>query len=250
MRALLVDDEPIARRVLREELEAFPNVSVVAEADTGLSALEAIERHHPEVVFLDLQMPIMNGFETIAQLQGPSPPAIVILTAYDEFAIQAFEAGAIDYLLKPVGQARLQQTIDRIARLLLEPKQVAEKLARLRELQPVQDSDKLQKIVGKYREEYFLLNVPDVFALQAEGELTWIWTAAGRYLATQNLKALEAKLKGTPFRRIHRNALINVNQVQKMSMITSQRWMVTMTNGQHFTVSKRMARNVRDVLHW
>ena len=109
---------------------------------------------------------------------------------------------------------------------------------------------KIRKIVGKLGEEYFLLNANEVLAFQADGDITWIITAKQRYLATQNLKAIEERLQNTSFRRIHRNALVNVEQIRKMSMITSQRWLVTLNNGQEFIVSKRQAKNVREVLSW
>src|SRR5664279_976960 len=121
MKALIVDDEPIARRVLREELELFPEVSVVGEAGDGKEALEKIAKLQPEVVFLDLQMPVMSGFEVVRNLNGPRLPVIVIVTAFDQHAIEAFEAGAIDYLLKPVGEGRLRRAVERAQNLLGKP---------------------------------------------------------------------------------------------------------------------------------
>src|SRR6266853_5752150 len=115
MKALIVDDEPIARRVLREELELFPEVLVVGEAGDGKEALQKIARLRPDLVFLDLQMPVMSGFEVVRSLGEPPLPVIVIVTAFDQHALQAFEAGAIDYLLKPVTEARLQRAVERAA---------------------------------------------------------------------------------------------------------------------------------------
>jgi DNA-binding LytR/AlgR family response regulator len=108
----------------------------------------------------------------------------------------------------------------------------------------------VRKIVGKLGEEYFLLNPSEVLAFQADGDVTWILTAKQRYAATQNLRTIEERLQNSSFRRIHRNALVNVEQIRKMSMITSQRWLITLNNGQEFVVSKRQAKNVRDVLNW
>ena len=209
-------------------------------------------RIHPRIAAVArMQMPVLNGFETISKLQGGALPAIVILTAYDEFAIRAFEAGAVDYLLKPVAQSRLRQSVERTRRLISEPRSVTESIAHIQEvLPPGTAAPKVHKIVGKHGEEFFLLNVDEVLACQADGELTWILTATRKYLATQNLKTLEEKLHGSNFRRIHRQALINVNHIRKMSAITSQRWLMTLSNGQQFTVSKRLAKNARDILHW
>lgn len=252
MKALIVDDEPVARRVLREQLEEFEGIEIAGEAENGQVALQLIRASQPDVIFLDLQMPVLNGFETIARLEGPAVPAVVILTAYDEFAIKAFEAGAIDYLLKPVSQARLRQSVERTRRLIVESESVTESVARIQEVMRTVPSThpKVQKIVGKQGEEFFLLSVDEVLACQADGDLTWILTSSRKYLATQNLKTLEEKLHDANFRRIHRQALINVNHIRKMTAITSQRWLMTLSNGQQFTVSKRSAKNVRDILHW
>jgi two-component system, LytTR family, response regulator len=252
MRALIVDDEPVARRVLREELEALENIEIVGEADNGSTALEQIAASRPDVVFLDIDMPVMSGFELLNRLTSGHLPAIVMVTAYDQHAIRAFEAGAVDYLLKPISQQRLVQALERARRIARNPTEAAETVATLQEMAPREPSapPHIRKIVGKLGEEYFLLSPQEVLAFQAEGDLTWIVTAKQRYLATQNLRAIELRLQNTAFRRIHRNALVNVEQIRKMSMITSQRWLITLNNGQEFVVSKRQAGNVRDVLNW
>jgi two-component system LytT family response regulator len=251
-RALIVDDEPVARKVLREELEVLGSVEIVGEAENGEDALAQISSSKPDLVFLDIQMPGMDGFELLDQINEGHMPVIIMVTAYDQHAIRAFEAGAVDYLLKPVSQQRLMQAVERAARLSRNPADVAENLAQLQELAPAATvtERKIRKIVGKLGEEYFLLNPNEVLAFQADGDITWIITAKQRYLATQNLKAIEDRLRNTAFRRIHRNALVNVEQIRKMSMITSQRWLVTLNNGQEFIVSKRQAKNVREVLSW
>ncbi len=252
IRALIVDDEPVARKVLREELELLDAVEIVGEADNGEEALAKISSIKPDVVFLDIQMPIMGGFELLDHLNSGHLPAIIMVTAYDQYAIQAFEAGAVDYLLKPVSQQRLLQAIERAKRISRSPLEAAENLVQLQDLSPAarQTPRKVRKIVGKLDEEYFLLSPDEVLAFQAEGDTTWIITSKQRYVATQNLRAIEERLQNSGFRRIHRNALVNLEQIRKMSMITSQRWLVTLNNGQEFIVSKRQARNVRDVLSW
>src|SRR5215469_4820152 len=113
IKTLIVDDEPVARHVLREALEQFPDVLVIGEAENGRDALQKIGKLAPDLVFLDLQMPVMSGFDVVRNLGGPSLPVIVIVTAFDQHAIEAFEAGAIDYLLKPVSESRLRRAVDR-----------------------------------------------------------------------------------------------------------------------------------------
>src|SRR5690242_11449758 len=186
MRVLIVDDEPIARQVLRQELELISGIEIIGEAEDGQAALAMISALKPDLVFLDLQMPRMSGFEMIDRLHETPTPVIVIVTAYDQHAIRAFEAGAVDYLLKPVSQARLAQAIERAKRLAKNPAQIAEHIDHLQAVGAgLPSGNRIRKIVGKLGEEYFLLDIQEVVAFQAEGDLTWIVTAKQRYLAAQ-----------------------------------------------------------------
>ena len=248
LRTLIVDDEPIARKVLREELGSFDDVEIIGEADNGVSALEKISADHPDLVLLDLQMPEMGGLEVVRNLKrGTHMPVIVIVTAYDKYALQAFEAGAIDYLLKPVGADRLAEAVERARRVT--EREAAERLAQLQEVADQPKTPQARRIVGRVGEEYFLLSADEIYAFQADGETVWIITAKKKYLATQTLKALDQRLKNTSFRRIHRNALVNVEHVRKMSALSSQRWLITLSNDQEFVASKRQAGSIRQLLN-
>jgi two-component system LytT family response regulator len=175
-------------------------------------------------------------------------PVIVIVTAYDKFALQAFDAGAIDYLLKPVEPARLAEALERAKRL--SGRETIERLAKLQDVADPAAGLQKKRIVGRAGQEFFLLNVDEIHAFQADGDLVRIITANRSYEATQTLKVLEQRLKDSGFRRIHRNAMVNVDQVRKMSSLSSQRWLITLANGQEFVASKRQARGVRQLLHW
>ena len=249
LRTLIVDDEPIARKVLRDELGAFQDVVIIGEADNGQEALRLIEELRPDLVFLDLRMPLVGGFEVI-RLRGDILPAFIIVTAYDQHAIEAFDAGAIDYLLKPVSQNRLERALQRARALHGNKRQLAENAAKLVEATVPATLPPTRKVVGRSGEEYFLLDVNDILAFQAEGEIVWIITAKGRFLATQSLRKIQAHLKDPPFQRVHRNAIVNVNHVRKMSAMSSQRWLLTLSNSQQLVVSKRQARTLRDILRW
>lgn len=248
LRTLIVDDEPIARKVLREELGSFEDVEVIGEAENGAVALEKISADHPDLVLLDLQMPVMGGLEVVRNLKrGTHMPVIVIVTAYDKYALQAFNAGAIDYLLKPVGGERLAEAVERAKRLT--EREAVERLAQLQEVPDQPAVLQARRIVGKIGEEYFLLSAEEIYAFQAEVEIVWIFTAKKKYLATQTLKVLEQRLRNTSFRRIHRNALVNVDHVRKMSALSSQRWLITLSNDQEFIASKRQAGSIRQLLN-
>jgi two-component system, LytTR family, response regulator len=255
LKVLIVDDEPIARKILREELDALSGIKIVGEAGDGLGALELIARHAPDLVLLDLQMPGMGGLDVVRQLQhGDHMPAVVIVTAFDRFAIQALDAGAIDYLLKPVAQDRLAAAVERARRM--SGKQTMEKIAALQELPDTpatvaaSSAPPARRIVGRDGDEYFLLRADEILAFQAEGDLVWIITAKRKFLATQTLKALQERLESPNFRRIHRGTLINIDHVRKMSVLSSQRWLVTLSNGQEFIASKRLGQAARELAHW
>jgi DNA-binding LytR/AlgR family response regulator len=251
LRTLIVDDEPVARAVLREELEQIDEIGAINEASDGPSALAAIRDLSPDIVFLDLQMPGMGGFDVIRRIEpGPRVPLIIIVTAWDQYAVQAFEAGAIDYLLKPVTADRLAQAIERTLKLHGRPAAAVERLASIQEAADSPPAPAARRIVARSGDEYLLLNTAEGLAFEAEGDLVWIVTAKKRYLATQSLKALQEKLRHTNFRRIHRKALVNIDHVRKMSPLSSQRWLITLGNSQEFIVSKRQAKNVRQLLSW
>jgi DNA-binding LytR/AlgR family response regulator len=251
VKCLIVDDEPIARQVLREELEQVQDVEIVGEAEHGQEALRKIAGLEPDVVFLDLQMPGMGGFDVIRKVERGKLPIVVIVTAYDQHAIQAFEAGAVDYLLKPVTEPRLRKALDRVRQLYGNRLEIAESLAQLgaTNFEPPATA-RTRKIAGRKGEDYFLLDIEEVLAFQADGELVWIITGQQRFLATQSLRSLEERLKGQPFRRVHRNAILNINHVRKMSSMSSQRWLLTLNNGQELMVSKRQAHGIRTLLRW
>jgi DNA-binding LytR/AlgR family response regulator len=247
LKTLVVDDESIARKVLCEELELLCDVEIVGAADNGTAALETIATQQPDLVLLDLQMPTMSGFEVITELkQGIHIPVIVIVTAYEQHALQAFEAGAIDYLLKPVRPERLSAAVERARRLT--DRQAAERLAQLQEITDPPVGVRTRRIVGKSGEEYFLLRTDEIHAFQADGDFVWICTATRKYLATETLKVLEERLTDVGFLRIHRNALVNADQVRKMSALSSQRWLITLNNDQALVASKRQAQGVRQLL--
>src|SRR5215471_11627772 len=250
IRTLIVDDEPIARQVLREGLEAMPGVTVVGEAANGREALLQIGEVRPDLVFLDLQMPVMGGFEVVRELGGGHLPVVVIVTAFDEHAIEAFEAGAIDYLLKPVSEARLRKAVERARSLAGRPLDNANAVAALVSAAAPSGPAASRKVVGRSGTEYFLLDPDEILCFQAEGELVWIVTAKQRLMATQPLRKIEERLKGQQFQRVHRNAMVNVNHVRKMTVMSSQRWLITLSNSLQIIVSKRQAHHIRGILHW
>lgn len=238
MKALIVDDEPIARLVLREQLEDFPDVILVGEASTGEDAVEQIARVQPDLVFLDLQMPEMDGFAVARSLRGQRLPLVIYVTAFDKHALQAFETGAVDYLLKPVRRERLQAALEKVRAQLAGLRHV--------ELPPTPP----RRIVGRLGSDLHLIDAADVIAFQADGEVVYIITAAGRYYADHSLRALQEKLGPPRFRRIHRKTIINTDHIRRISPLSSKRWLLRMSNAMEVVVSKRLAGSIRDETNW
>jgi len=233
MRIVIADDEPIARQVLRELLEEIGGLTVEGEAASGAEAIELAARLRPDVLLLDLQMPGLDGFGAARALQGGRGPAIIFVTAFEAHALEAFDAGALDYLLKPVRKERLEAALDKArAQLAPEPK-VAE----------------VRKVVGRLGETLHLLDPSEVIAFQAEGDVVRIVSTQGKFYSDHSLRALEERLPAS-FRRIHRATLINTDHIRMISPLTSNRWLVKMTNGLEAVVSKRMAGTIREATRW
>lgn len=242
MRVLIVDDEPIARQVLREQLEGIPRVQIVGEASTGAEALLQIHECEPEVLFLDLHMPDLDGLGVARALKRGRLPLVVFVTAYEKHALEAFERGAVDYLLKPVRQERLVQALEKAQLQLAGLRPVAD----TRAADPVSP----RRIVGRLGSDQYLLDPAEVVAFVADGELVYILTGQQKYLANQSLRAIEEKLPTPPFRRIHRRTIINTDHIRKISPLSSKRWLLRMSNGTEVIVSKRLAGVIRQETRW
>jgi DNA-binding LytR/AlgR family response regulator len=247
IKALIADDEPTGRRALRKELELLPELVVLGEAENGLETLKQIVDQKPDLVFFDPHLPVMGGFELVRNLGSSHLPVIVIVTTFPEHALEAFEAGATDYLLKPVSAARLQKALQRVKRLLVKPPEIEDSLAKF--VSAVDKSMPIRrKLVGRAGREYYFLDTDDIIVLQAEGDLVWIVTLKHRLLANESLCALEEDLRSLFFLRVHRNAIVNINHVRKLKSLSSQRWTLTLSNDLELVVSKRQAHTIRSVL--
>jgi DNA-binding LytR/AlgR family response regulator len=243
VRVLIADDEPIARQVLREHIESIPGLEVAGEASTGPETLQCILDLHPDLVLLDLQMPELDGLATARFLRGSRTPAVIFVTAYERHALEAFEVGAVDYVLKPVRRERLEQAVEKVRRQL--PAHIG----------PSASAEPLRKIVGRRGVDLYLLDPAQIVAFQAEGELVHIVTesegkAGQRYLSDHCLKALEEKLEQPRFRRVHRGTIINTDHIRKISPLSSKRWLLKMSNGFEAVVSKRLAGSIREQGRW
>jgi two-component system LytT family response regulator len=227
VRILIADDEANARRNLAELLANHSEVEICGEASDGLSALEKIELLNPDVVLLDIQMPGLDGFEVIRELTGPKVPLIIFVTGYNKYAIQAFEVSAVDFLLKPIGEDRLNQALEKASRFLLMEEALAsmeaiKQIHRLTEALAVRQPSYVQRVAGRRKSKSQILQVSDIQAFLCEDEQVYAVTAnQERSMLNYTLKDLEARLNPNSFLRIHRQAIVNIAHVTEIDQASS-----------------------------
>ncbi len=251
LRVLIADDERPARRFLANLLADCPEVEVVGEASNGQEAVELIERLKPDLALLDLQMPELGGLDAARMVAAGALPAIVFVTAFDEYAVEAFELNAVDYLLKPVELERLQAAI---ARARGRVKAAAAERARTvaaaaTALEAATRRSFLERIPVRKRDEVLLLPVRQIASIVAEGELLHLTTTANeRYTIAYRLHALEARLDPRRFVRLGRGTLAAVDLIQRFSPMPGGTYQVTLSNGQQLPVSRIQSKVLRESL--
>ncbi len=247
MRILIVDDEAPARERLKRLLAGIDGVDVVGEAGDGLRAIELIERERPDLVLLDIQMPGLDGFGVLEALDDL--PQVIFVTAYDEYAIRAFEVNALDYLLKPFSRERLEQAIGRAREARVEEKGLASRLAPLLE-SLTQEGHYLSRVAVRDRQRIRVLNVAEVDWIGVEGEQTYVHTEGGRYLIRRTLAELEVRLDPARFFRAHRSAIVNLDRVAEIVPWFKGGHKLRLTTGAEVDLSRAHARVLRKVLRW
>ncbi len=239
MRALIVDDEDPARVHLTRLLAGMPDIVIVGEARNGVEALEQIAEQAPDVVFLDIEMPGLNGLEVVRQL-GANPPRIVFATAFDQFAVKAFEANAADYLLKPIQADRVRKTVERLREALRAGAPTAPLRAVLAALHPP-----LTKLAVRKGKRILLLSPPDVLYISIDDKLVFAHTMAERFLVDRTIAELEEMLADMGFLRVSRGDLVQLEHVQEMMPWFSGTWRIKLKNGVELDVSRDRAKELK-----
>lgn len=235
MRALIVDDERPARMRLKSLLAGVPGIEVVGEAENGETAVRLIEEHLPEVVFLDVQMPILDGFEVIERLSYL--PQIVFVTAWDQYAIRAFEVNAVDYLLKPYSRERVLRSLERAAQNVRANADTRGKL--LDVLRYYRDSDtRLLRITVRDGGCYHVLDLAAVDFFRSDGGLVFLHAGAREFLVNRPLQDLEDALDPKRFLRVHRNAIANLSRVVTVNPGMNGSYLLRFPGGEQLKVSR------------
>ncbi|MBB4616335.1 MULTISPECIES: LytR/AlgR family response regulator transcription factor [Sphingomonas] len=258
IRTILVDDEPLAIQGLELRLQAHEDVEIIEKCSNGREAIRAIKTHKPDLVFLDIQMPGFDGFSVVQGLMEVEPPLFVFVTAYSDHALRAFEAQAVDYLMKPVEESRLGDTLDRVRQRLAE-KRGAGEADRLKEVlaevapEAVDDiadggdhaANRFEKLINiKDRGQIFRVDVDTIERIDAAGDYMCIYTGDNTLILRETMKDLEKRLDPRRFQRIHRSTIVNLDLVKQVKPHTNGECFLVLGSGAQVKVS----RSYRDVV--
>jgi two-component system, LytTR family, response regulator len=265
IRTILVDDEPLATQGLELRLQPFDDVEIVARCQNGREAISAIKTHKPDLVFLDIQMPGFDGFSVVQGLMEVDPPLFVFVTAYGDHALRAFEAQAVDYLMKPVEESRLADTLERVRQRLSERRagQEADKLKEvLAEVAPEAAADlaadlaesggdgavaagRFEKMINiKDRGQIFRVDVDSIERIDAAGDYMCIYTGDNTLILRETMKDLEKRLDPRRFQRVHRSTIVNLDLVKQVKPHTNGECFLVLNSG----ASVKVSRSYRDVV--
>lgn len=232
IRTILIDDEPLARDVVKYYLSSFPDVEVVAECSDGFEGIKAIAQHQPDFIFLDIQMPKISGFEMLELVE--KHPAVIFTTAFDEYAIKAFEVNAVDYLLKPIEQSRFDLAMQKLPARLNNADAVAKELLEVAGLNPAQNN----RVVVKKNGVIKIIAVADIHYLEADDDYVKLSTAEGIFQKNKTMSFFERTLAPEQFIRIHRSYIINLAQVTRIELKEKDSYIVLLKSDIWLPVSK------------
>jgi two-component system LytT family response regulator len=242
MKAMIIDDEDLARMVVREHLATHPDVEVVAECANGFEALKAAAQHHPDLVFLDIQMPKLDGFEVLELLEAEGKrPAVVFVTAYDQHALRAFEAHAVDYLLKPFSRERFDAALAK-ARMLGEARPAAIQLASM-----AREGKPLERIIVKDGPKVTVVHLDRLDWVQAQDDYVLLRTEGKNLMKQQTMASLESQLDPARFIRIHRSYLLNLDRLVRIDQDSKEHREAMLRDGTRLPVSRAGYQRLREL---
>jgi two-component system, LytTR family, response regulator len=253
LRVVIADDERPARSFLAALLRSFEDVVIVAEAESGEEAVAAIERERPDLALLDLQMPELDGIGVVRMLKKDTMPLVAFVTAYDEYAVRAFEVNAVDYLLKPVDRTRLREALNRAQERIEHAEIVAEQGTRVGDAIAAYESSTrgpyLERVPVRRRDEILIVPVSQIASIVAEGELLYLTTTKNeRHAITYRLKDLEKRLNPAKFIRLGRGTLANLDLIVKINVMPGGTHVALLSTGQKLQVSRLQSRIIRERL--
>jgi two-component system LytT family response regulator len=248
LQTLIIEDEELARNLLRSYLKDHPDIEVIGECENGFDGVKAINDKKPDLVFLDIQMPKITGFEMIELLDYK--PQIIFTTAYDQYALKAFELNAVDYLLKPFSKDRMMLAIEKVQHRIQSGEDTAEKLEELTNLRPGEDF--IDRIVVKDRHKIHIITVDKIRYIESLDDYVMIYTYDGRHMKQKTMKYFETNLDPNNFIRIHRSYIVQVDNIAEIQQYEKESYIVILkdTAKTKLKVSKTGYKRIKEVLHF
>ncbi len=246
--AIIVDDEPLARGLLTAILDDIDGINVVAECKNGFDAIEAVIEHTPDVMFLDIEMPEMDGFDVIQAIQTDILPKVVFTTAYAEYAIEAFRVQALNYVLKPLDDVKIRESVERVKTLLVSEDKHRAKSMMLTALNSPESLSKSRSLIVKDNDKITFLDRDKIDWIEADGDYVCIHHDAKTHLIRMTLKAVQVELQGASFQRIHRSTIINLDRVSEIISAQKGEAIAVMKTGQRLKVSRSYGSALRSRL--
>lgn len=238
---IIIDDEPLAREIVKEYVQRFPDLQLIAECNDGFEAVKAISEYKPDLIFLDIQMPKISGFEMLELLD--EPPSVIFTTAFDEYAIKAFEANATDYLLKPFSQERFDLAVNKYLAQKKEDKNTVKTL-----VDSVSKDTPLQRIVIRDGSKIKIVPLHEVIMLEAADDYVKIHTAKGAFLKKKTMQSFEESLPVSQFVRVHRSYIINISQITRIDPMEKENHVALLKDGPTVPVSKAGYQKLKQAL--
>ena len=249
IRVLLVDDEPLTREMIREMLEDDRDVEIIGECVNGAEAVAAIEAHSPDLLFLDVQMPEANGFEVLETLKNGQMPHVIFVTAYDQYAVRAFEVHALDYLLKPFDRERFEASWQRAKEQILKDKNGRRDERILTLLEELKAGSKyLERLVIKSGGRVFFLEACDIDWIEAEGNYVSVHSGKKSHLLRETISSLETQLDPKKFRRVHRSAIVQLDKIKELQPWFHGEYRIILHSGAQVMLSRNYRENLQEAL--
>jgi len=242
MNIVIIDDEPLARSIVKEYLQSYDEIKIIAECNDGFEGLKAIQQHEPDLIFLDIQMPKINGFEMLELIENPPP--VIFTTAFDEYAIKAFESNAVDYLLKPFSKDRFDKAIQKYLHQKKVSPQKTEAILESAAQSPVQQN----RVVVKDGSKIKIIPVNQIQYLEAADDYVKIFTAEGSFLKKKTMSYFEQSLQAFQFARVHRSYIVNTQLITRIDAYEKDSHLLLLSTGAKLPVSKAGYSKLKDIL--
>lgn len=245
LRAIIIEDEELGRELIKNYLNTIDTIDIICECENGFEGVKAIQEHKPDLVFLDIQMPKLNGFEMLELLE--EKPEIIFTTAYNQYAIQAFELNAVDYLLKPFSKDRIKEAVEKAAERIASHKPKSQSVHKLTQ-HPL--TDVLERVVVKSNTKISVIPVEKIRYLEAQDDYVMIYTTEGKHLKQATMKYFEQHLDSDEFMRVHRSYIVRLDQVSQLEPYGKDSYIAKLKDNTKIRISKSGLKNLKSKLNF